>query len=144
MTRDIRDEAEALYERIGGDLCICQRGDVPHWCETCQRRIDMIQNALLRAPASCTLEEGCRCAACARKCASETQERGWQDIATAPRDGTDVIIATEGGVVGEARWVDEKHGDGGTWWWAAAEPIYGDAAAWQPMPSPPSQIEDSK
>lgn len=47
-TRRIR--AEALYEEIGGDLCICQRADVLHWCENCQRRIDVIEVALTRDP----------------------------------------------------------------------------------------------
>ena len=44
-----RIRAEALWEELGGDLCICQRPDVPHWCEKCQQRIDLIQSALLRA-----------------------------------------------------------------------------------------------
>jgi hypothetical protein len=38
--------AEQLWEEIGGDLCICQRPDVRHWCERCQSRIDKIQVAL--------------------------------------------------------------------------------------------------
>lgn len=37
-----RLRAEYLYEEIGGDLCTCQRPDVPSWCESCQRRIDRI------------------------------------------------------------------------------------------------------
>lgn len=40
--RSLRSIAESLYEEIGGDLCICQRADVPHWCENCQVRLDRI------------------------------------------------------------------------------------------------------
>jgi hypothetical protein len=38
-----RVRAERLWEQIGGSLCLCQRPDVVHWCEDCQRRIDIIQ-----------------------------------------------------------------------------------------------------
>lgn len=48
---ELRERAEALYEELGGDLCICQRDDVPHWCERCQRSIDLIQSAFQRLPA---------------------------------------------------------------------------------------------
>lgn len=41
-----RERAEELYEDIGGDLCVCQRADVPHWCEGCQPRILSIERAL--------------------------------------------------------------------------------------------------
>jgi hypothetical protein len=43
-----RREAEALWEEIDG-LCICQRAEVRHWCESCQLRIDIIQAALKAA-----------------------------------------------------------------------------------------------
>lgn len=51
MTR--RERAEALWESLAGDLCICQRPDVPHWCEGCQNRISQIVDAFNaeRAPA---------------------------------------------------------------------------------------------
>lgn len=39
---------EALWEELGGDLCICQHDDVGHWCENCQRRIDIISAAFRR------------------------------------------------------------------------------------------------
>lgn len=45
---DRRVRAESLYEEIGGDLCICQGVEVPHWCESCQRRIDLIEAAMAR------------------------------------------------------------------------------------------------
>lgn len=44
-----RERAEELYESIGGDLCICQRADVPHWCERCQGRIQLIREVLASA-----------------------------------------------------------------------------------------------
>ncbi len=46
---DLRVRAEALWEELGGDLCICQRPDVPHWCEKCQGRLDLIESAFIRA-----------------------------------------------------------------------------------------------
>lgn len=42
MKDDVRIRAEALWEELGGDLCICQQPDVPHWCERCQQHIDTI------------------------------------------------------------------------------------------------------
>ncbi len=50
MSDRLTERAEELYESIGGDLCICQRVDVPHWCEKCQHRISMIRNALQPKP----------------------------------------------------------------------------------------------
>lgn len=51
-----RARAEALYESLGGDLCVCQRPDVHHWCETCQARILLIL-AAFAAEADLTLSE---------------------------------------------------------------------------------------
>jgi hypothetical protein len=48
MPDEIATRAEALWEELGGDLCICQRLDVPHWCESCRRRIDLIATAFRR------------------------------------------------------------------------------------------------
>jgi len=44
----IRDFAEQLLEEISGGLCICQRADVPHWCEACQIRINAITHYFRR------------------------------------------------------------------------------------------------
>lgn len=44
-----RQRAEDLWERIGGELCVCQRVDVPHWCESCQQKISLILDALDRS-----------------------------------------------------------------------------------------------
>lgn len=70
--------------------------------------------------------------------------QGWQPIATAPKDGTPIIIHTEGGLIGEARWQGEGSDEG--WWWAGTDP--GDyhssrieeyeVAHWMPLPAPPS------
>ncbi len=46
MSDEIDQIAENLYESIGGSLCICQRTDVFHWCESCQRRCGLIAQAL--------------------------------------------------------------------------------------------------
>lgn len=34
--------AEALWEMIGADYCLCVGNNVVHWCERCQQRIDSI------------------------------------------------------------------------------------------------------
>jgi hypothetical protein len=47
----LRELAESLWEELGGDLCICQRPDVPHWCEKCQGRIDLIAARVREAAA---------------------------------------------------------------------------------------------
>jgi hypothetical protein len=44
-------QAEALWEELGGDLCVCQRPDVPHWCGSCQRNIQLIREAFDRVVA---------------------------------------------------------------------------------------------
>lgn len=51
------ERAEALWEELGGDLCICQRPDVAIWCEKCQQRINLIYEAMKRAAAIPSLEE---------------------------------------------------------------------------------------
>jgi hypothetical protein len=45
---DLRVRAESLYEELGGDLCSCQRVDVPSWCERCVWRIGVIVTAFRR------------------------------------------------------------------------------------------------
>jgi len=57
MKEQDRERAEALYEELGGDLCICQNADVSHWCESCQGKIDTIMASFRllldsRSPAS--------------------------------------------------------------------------------------------
>lgn len=67
----------------------------------------------------------------------------WRDIATAPQDGTPVIVCA-GDIVGEARYIGEDGDEG--WWWAGTDP--GDYHAsridvpvshWQPLPPPPAR-----
>lgn len=81
----------------------------------------------------------------------------WQDISTAPRDKTPVIIAVmnadrSGWIVGEA-YFDPENYDDGDWWWAGTDhgdwhggPIsevnhYG-PEWWQPLPQPPSPSQE--
>lgn len=74
----------------------------------------------------------------------------WLPIDTAPKDGTNVILAVMGGpngpAIGEARWWDN---DGGDWWWAGNSPgdyhggpvseiNFGMPTHWMPMPEPPA------
>ena len=61
----------------------------------------------------------------------------WQPIDTAPTDGTNVIVCTPEGIVGEA-----KHHEDHGWWWAGFDPTdYYDGqtfpSLWQPLPEPP-------
>lgn len=77
---------------------------------------------------------------------------GWQDIASAPKDGTNIIIAVTGGPNGptvcEAYFcVDDEYG--AEWWLASTGPanyyhgpisdiMHGNVSHWQPLPSPPA------
>ncbi len=45
---ETRLRAESLWEELGNNLCVCQRAEVPHWCEDCQRCIDSILAAFTR------------------------------------------------------------------------------------------------
>jgi len=68
---------------------------------------------------------------------------GWQDIASAPKDGTRLLVFV-GGLVHIARWdADEYSGNPAPFWnyrsvvgrqrMKATQPAH-----WQPLPSPPS------
>ena len=65
----------------------------------------------------------------------------WQDISTAPKDGTRVLVAARG-MVEAARWTN---GGYGAWGWHNAysereDPWEGnrlDATHWMPLPTPP-------
>ncbi len=70
---------------------------------------------------------------------------GWRDIATAPRDGTMLLVGYDDGVarvgampdsqrVFEARWNDVQ----GTWSARNGFLLHSDATHWQPLPPPPS------
>ena len=70
---------------------------------------------------------------------------GWRDIATAPRDGTMLLVGYDEGVaregamedrqrVFEARWNDVQ----GTWSARNGFLLHSDATHWQPLPHPPS------
>ena len=77
----------------------------------------------------------------------------WQPIDTAPKDGTNILIAlTNRGFngaeprpneVGEAYWLEND------WWWAGTSPrnyyqdsisetAYGTVSHWMPLPAPPA------
>lgn len=74
----------------------------------------------------------------------------WQDISTAPKDGTAVLLCIDGDVIGEAYWYSytDREQDQG-WWWANTGPgdyhadrisIVGPHPAfWMPLPAPPKQ-----
>ena len=73
------------------------------------------------------------------------EAQGWRDIATAPRDGTMLLVGYDEGVaregamedrqrVFEARWNDVQ----GTWSARNGFLLHSDATHWQPLPHPPS------
>lgn len=72
---------------------------------------------------------------------------GWQPIATAPKDGTTLILfspdASEDFNVFLGHWGDDDDfPDGGAWWPTTAEggfPIDADPTHWQSLPEPPVQ-----
>lgn len=78
----------------------------------------------------------------------ETEAARWQPIATAPRDGTDILLvdsrAGAGGMV-VASWSEEIHEEasrsGHCWWGQEASGAFGyhtDAFThWMPLPAPP-------
>lgn len=63
--------------------------------------------------------------------------QGWQDIASAPKDGSDVLLADAKGYVASARYY-------GGWWETNSDPTdYADRpfeapTAWMPLPPPPA------
>lgn len=80
----------------------------------------------------------------------------WKDIATAPKDGTSVIVAVPvewnpGWCIGEAHYRPEVLGDGEGWWWANTTPgeytatslaeWHRDPTHWMPLPAPPGSTE---
>lgn len=68
----------------------------------------------------------------------------WQDISTAPKDGTWVLLHSPDSIHAAfiGRWCDDSDfPDGGAWWpdHDAGFPIDVDPSHWQPLPSPPKQ-----
>ena len=72
----------------------------------------------------------------------------WEDISSAPRDGSSLLAADADGWVGEVYWYDHfstymQAGPG--WMIANCDSEYGqiiDATHWQPLPAPPQESED--
>ena len=67
-------------------------------------------------------------------------EAGWQDISTAPKDGTSVLVADGDGAVFEARWLEDHE----EWWRTNNDPTdhwgqFIEATHWRPLPPPPSE-----
>lgn len=59
------------------------------------------------------------------------EQPGWQDIASAPKDGTTVQLAAAGIHAGRGHWVKERN------WWA--RDIIGEQPThWMPLPLPPT------
>lgn len=66
-----------------------------------------------------------------------TENSGWQPIETAPKDGTEVLLAYPGGLVKSGKWTlfggaYEDH------WADGKRPRFGsDPTHWMPLPAPP-------
>jgi hypothetical protein len=77
MSVDVmRARAEALWEELGGDLCLCQQREVPHWCERCQQRMNTIAAAFHLLPPPAPL------LTLVRDLQAHAREHGWQDCDT--------------------------------------------------------------
>lgn len=67
---------------------------------------------------------------------------GWQDIATAPKDGTRVLLFSPDSKYGLfiGWWCENNIDPEGAWWpddEDAPYPIDADPTKWQPLPAPP-------
>jgi hypothetical protein len=67
----------------------------------------------------------------------------WQPIETAPKDGTNILVANAEGWVGQVfwqnRWYNENHAG---WMIANCDEEYGEyitATHWMPLPEPPHE-----
>ncbi len=67
------------------------------------------------------------------------QENGWQDISTAPKDGTQ-ILAFDEGLILVTQWVELEGVDG---WWDSGK-IDPPPTHWMPLPAPPVIAEHDK
>jgi hypothetical protein len=65
----------------------------------------------------------------------------WQDLGTAPRDGTEIIAVDDDGIIQVVRW--GKHNHVPLYGWIRQIELYGeevdgfDAINWMPLPTPP-------
>lgn len=87
------------------------------------------------------------------------QAEAWRDIASAPRDRTDIIVAVPSDargapIIGTA-YFDPDAPDGGSWWWCGtSRQDYFDSSIedgndgppthWQPLPAPPQGAEKAR
>lgn len=72
---------------------------------------------------------------------SHTESDGWQTMETAPRD-ENVLLATSGGWVGEARF-ELMHDQTWDWIWASGSIVHEQhkKLGWRPLPAPPETKE---
>jgi hypothetical protein len=67
-----------------------------------------------------------------------TRAPDWQDISTAPRDGTYVLLASENGDIGVGYYFNNQSGSP-RWRWQGEEP-YCALTHWMPLPAPPKEV----
>ena len=77
---------------------------------------------------------------------SSADAQGWRDIATAPRDGDDILVCCgpdSDPMFGVASWHDDSDGGGWQMWWSGTEkhtwPEF-----WMPLPPLPSPTASPK
>lgn len=71
---------------------------------------------------------------------------GWQDIASAPKEGTQILAYDDDDIICVIRW--GKHNHIPLFGWIRQVELYGeevdgfDAIGWQPLPSPPTDNKE--
>ena len=77
----------------------------------------------------------------ARRTPEPTAVSEWQPIATAPKDGKDILVAASTSLVRIAFWDAAR---GGVWsCWPGREDLTATVTHWQPLPSGPAALEPS-
>jgi hypothetical protein len=72
---------------------------------------------------------------------------GWRPIATAPRDGTEIIYRRRGrweGAIGRCRWDAGAYGEDEPAWWDVDADQEAYPGHWMPLPTPPAGDEESE
>jgi hypothetical protein len=68
----------------------------------------------------------------------------WQAIGNAPRNESELLLATEDGRVVIGYWSQEPAPDGGWFLQSGRDSIFPPPVAWLPLPSPPGGIGRSR
>lgn len=66
----------------------------------------------------------------------------WQPIATAPKDGTRVLVAAPSHLTMIGAWLEKRVTYMEGKWWSNNAPIIPDPTHWQPLPEPPVSAQE--